>query len=81
LTMALRQHRRLRSPFVLCQDDLRPFTRPVVQYRIKRAAVAAGLSEKGVHILRHTFCSHLAMLGAPMSATQALVGHAGLAMT
>jgi integrase len=81
LATALREHRHLRSPYVLCQDDLRPLTRPVVQYRIKRAALAADLPPKGVHILRHTFCSHLAMLGASMSVTQALVGHAGLTMT
>ena len=35
----------------------------------------------GVHILRHTFCSHLAMQGAPMRGVQELVGHQSLAMT
>jgi integrase len=75
LATALRKHQHLRSGLVLCQDDLRPLTRPMVQYRIKRAARGANLPHTGVHILRHTFCSHLAMLGAPMSATQALVGH------
>ena len=35
----------------------------------------------GVHILRHTFCSHLAMQGAPMRGVQDLVGHQSLAMT
>ena len=28
-----------------------------------------------VHILRHTFCSHLAMRGAPAKAIQELAGH------
>jgi len=28
----------------------------------------------GVHILRHTFCSHLAMKGAPARAIQELAG-------
>ena len=34
-----------------------------------------------MHILRHTFCSHLAMRGAPARAIQELAGHADLAMT
>jgi integrase len=57
-----------------------------VQTRTKRAARKAGLSQHdsrkgGVHILRHTFCSHLAMRGAPARAIQELVGHKDLAMT
>jgi site-specific recombinase XerD len=36
---------------------------------------------KGVHILRHTFCSLLAMRGAPATAIQELAGHADLTMT
>jgi site-specific recombinase XerD len=35
----------------------------------------------GVHILRHTFCSHLVMRGAGMRAVQELVGHQDLTMT
>jgi integrase len=35
----------------------------------------------GVHILRHTFCSHLAMYGAPLKAIQELAGHQELTMT
>jgi site-specific recombinase XerD len=31
--------------------------------------------KSGVHILRHTFCSHLAMRGAPARAVQELAGH------
>src|SRR5207253_1359453 len=42
---------------------------------------SAGLSEQGVHILRHTFCSHLAMRGAPARAIQELAGHADLSTT
>jgi integrase len=80
LTTALRDHRHLRSPRVLCQDDQRPFTRQQVQYRIKRTARRANV-RRGVHLLRHTFCSHLAMRGAPSRAIQELAGHSELSMT
>jgi site-specific recombinase XerD len=35
----------------------------------------------GSHVLRHTFCSHLAMRGAPPKAIQELAGHSTLSMT
>jgi len=53
----------------------------MVQTRVKRAARRASLSQDGVHILRHTFCSHLAMRGAPVRAIQELAGHKELTMT
>ena len=34
-----------------------------------------------MHILRHTFCSHLAMRGAPPRAIQELAGHRESGMT
>ena len=81
LTAALSEHRHLRSARVLCQDDTEPLTRQIVQTRAKRAARKAALLHGGVHILRHTFCSHLAMRGAPARAIQELAGHADLTMT
>ncbi len=80
LTSALREHRHLRSPRVLCQNNQRPLTRQQVQYRIKRTARRANV-RRGVHLLRHTFCSHLAMRGAPSRAIQELAGHSELSMT
>ena len=87
LAAALSEHRHLRSARVLCQDDTAldgkavPLTRQIVQTRAKRAARKAALMHGGVHILRHTFCSHLAMRGAPARAIQELAGHADLTMT
>ena len=34
-----------------------------------------------MHVLRHTFCSHLAMRGAPARAIQELAGHQDLSTT
>jgi integrase len=80
LTAALAEHRHLRSKRVFCQDDRRPFTRQIVQGRMLLAARRANV-RRGVHILRHTFCSHLSMRGAPPKAIQELAGHADLTMT
>ena len=81
LAAALSEHRHLRSARVLCQDGAEPLTRQIVQTRAKRAARKGGLTNGGVHILRHTFCSHLAMRGAPARAIQELAGHKDLSMT
>jgi integrase len=41
-----------------------------------------GLEVQGcLHKLRHTFCSHLAMRGAPAKAIQELAGHENLMTT
>ena len=48
---------------------------------MRRAERKAGLTKLGVHILRHTFCSHLAMRGAPARAIQELAGHENLMTT
>ena len=68
------------STRLLCQDDGTPFTRQIVQNRMILAAKRAKV-RKGIHILRHTFCSLLAMRGAPARAIQELAGHADLTMT
>jgi hypothetical protein len=47
---------------------------------IRGAQRVAGI-DPGVHILRHTFCSHLAMKGASARAIQELAGHADLSTT
>lgn len=48
---------------------------------VLRTAEHAGLRSTGPHMLRHTFCSHLAMRGAPARAIQELAGHRDLATT
>jgi site-specific recombinase XerD len=58
-----------------------PWTWRMVYGAMSRAAKRAGLTKRGVHILRHTFCSHLAMKGAPARAIQELAGHESLSTT
>ena len=81
LAAALRDHRHLRGHLVLYQDDGSPLTEGLVQGFVKRAAQKAGVFNNGPHMLRHTFCSHLAMRGAPARAIQELAGHQNLTTT
>ena len=62
LTAALKAARHLRCERVLCLPDGSPITRDRVIKAVRGAQRVAGI-EQGVHILRHTFCSHLAMKG------------------
>lgn len=80
LAAALMRHRNLRGKRVVYQDDGTPLTQKIVQDDIGRAARRANVRE-GVHILRHTFCSHLAMRGAATRAIQELAGHQNLTTT
>jgi len=80
LTAALKAARHLRSDRVLCLPDGSAMTRDRVIKAVRSAQRTAGI-EQGVHILRHTFCSHLAMKSAPALAIQELAGHADLSTT
>lgn len=80
LATALRDGRHLRSARVLCRGTA-PLSADAVKHCVERAAGRARLSESGVHRLRHTFCSHLAMRGAPTRAIQELAGHKDLITT
>jgi site-specific recombinase XerD len=72
--------RHLRGDRVLCLSDGAPLTHDRVIRAVRGAQPIAGIGQ-GVHILRHTFCSHLAMKGAPARAIQELAGHADLSTT
>lgn len=81
LAAALREHRHLRSDRVLCDEKGAHLTQRLVQGLVARAARRANLRNRGVHVLRHTFCSHLAMRGAGARAIQELAGHRDLSTT
>ena len=81
LLAALRQHRHLRGRLVLSDEHGAALTQRRVQGLVQRADRLANLEHRGVHILRHTFCSHLAMRGGAPRAIQELAGHRDLITT
>jgi len=83
LAAALAANRHLRGDRVLWRDDGFPkVTQVLLAKWMRRAQRRAGLEVTGaIHILRHTFCSRLAMLGAPTKAIQELAGHQSLTTT
>jgi len=56
-------------------------TQKMLRGLVAKVAEAAKLKHKGIHVLRHTFCSHLAMKGAPARAIQELAGHRSIMTT
>ena len=62
---------------VLCDATGQPLTQTIIQMMMRKAARRANV-KAGVHILRPTFCSHLAMRGAPAPGIQELAGHQDL---
>ncbi len=82
LHRALTAHRHLRGPRVLYTDAGETVTAKVLQKWIARAQHRAGLRATGaLHIMRHTFCSHLAMRGATAISIQQLAGHENMQTT
>ncbi len=82
LAAALKAHRHLRGPRVLCHEDGTGLNQNWMWRAMKQATRKAGLPETGhLHILRHTFCSDLAMRGATARAIMELAGHADLQQT
>ena len=79
---ALTKNRHLRGDRVLTLGDGSPVPGHTLRDWVERAQRRAGLEATGnVHILRHTFCSHLAMRGAAPKAIQDLAGHQHLSTT
>ena len=82
LAAALQAIRHLRGPRMLYQRNGEPISENTLRSWMERAERAGGLAVTGhIHRLRHTFCSHLAMRGAPTKAIQELAGHADLSTT
>lgn len=82
LLQALLAHRHLQGARVLNRDDGSMLTAKVVRSWMEQVQRRANLPVTGnIHVLRHSYCSHLAMAGAPAKAIQELAGHADLTTT
>lgn len=83
LKAALQENWHLRGDRVLWRDDGFPgVTQVLLAKWMCRAQRRAGLKVTGgIHILRHTFCSRLAMAGATPVAISHMAGHASLSTT
>ena len=79
---SLTRWQHLRSTYVVCQKSGKPRRESQMRTQLPRLAIAAGIVD-GIswHPLRHTFCSHLAMRGAPAKTIQELAGHSELSTT
>ena len=78
---ALRGIRHLKGKLVFCWEDGSPWSFTTMRAGLKRQQKRAGIRITGWHVLRHTFCSHLAMRGAVPKAIQDLAGHQSVAVT
>ncbi len=82
LADAVQALRHLKGPRLFYVQDGGTLTPHVLRDMVEAAQRRAGLRVTGkIHMLRHTFCSRLAMKGAPARAIQELAGHAHLSTT
>ena len=65
---------------MLCNQDGEHLIQHNVQNLVRAAAKQAAIKD-GVHILRHSFCSHLSMRGAPLACIRELAGHKNVSPT
>lgn len=66
--------------------ETKVFNFPMLMERLcgkqfKPSCLKAGVKEIGIHDLRHTFASHLAIKGVPVSVIQSLMGHTNVTTT
>jgi len=59
----------------------KPFTNDQLGPALSAVCKRAGMRKIGWHTLRHTFATHLAMIGTPLHVVQRLLGHASIEMT
>ncbi|MGH8173712.1 MAG: tyrosine-type recombinase/integrase, partial [Rhodanobacteraceae bacterium] len=64
----------------LGRDRLTPYAIDTLSHKFAACARAAKI-DGNLHMLRHTFCSHLVMAGVSLRAVQVLAGHSSYAIT
>lgn len=67
------------SPYVFCSEIGKPYAN--VRTSFDTALKRAGIKDFRFHDLRHTFASHLVMLGIDLRTVQELMGHKTIEMT
>jgi len=69
------------KPYIFSHADGKMWSRGDIDTRLRRACRKAHLPQAGWHVLRHTFCSHMAMARASVRSIQELAGHASITTT
>ena len=81
LAAALQVHRHLKGERVL-MDGAGPVDRAWMAYWMRKTQRRANMpQDERVHILRHTYCSRLPMLGVPAMTIKELAGHVSIETT
>lgn len=80
---AIKAHRHLRGPRLLIGARRGKASKNTLRSWASQVQRKAGITKTSgaLHVLRHTFCSHLAMRGAPATSIQKLAGHKSLTTT
>jgi integrase len=73
--------RKKSTGYVFEDADGEPFDNKRLNRRLAAICKKAGLRKITWHILRHTFASHLAMRGVPLTTVQTLLGHSNITTT
>jgi len=75
-------HKRKKSTgYVFLDADGEPFDNKRLNRRLAAICKRAELRKVTWHVLRHTFASHLAMRGVPLTTVQTLLGHSNITTT
>jgi site-specific recombinase XerD len=69
------------SDALFLSNRKQPMTRRGFQYLVKKYLERAGITDAGVHTLRHTFATHHVAMGTDLVTVQEFLGHASLDTT